>query len=816
MLDKNQIQDKRRSKLEQIEINLNQSKSANSFENDNLVHQIAKDEFKLLIDKRLEELKSSDNANLLKSRIHETISILGSRGSGKSSFLLSMVQYIKNTYKKEIYVLKVTDPTLFENRQHILITIIALIKDSVAECFKCDDKDESLRNEWRRSLQKLAEGLNLLDNIGTDPMKNDGWNDSKIILERGLDQALSGESLEGNFYKFIDSSLKVLDKEAILISFDDIDTDFEKGEKVLETLRKYFRYPKIISLVAGDFDLFTKIVRQKNWKQFDGLLKFDTDKTFEIKNNVDHLEDQYLLKVLPTRSRILIGNMYSLLNNYSFNFTLNDETRKYILRKPATDKEDDLFHQLNSQYFKIQPSHIKDNNNFLQALTLLPIRSVIQFIESFLTNQELSNNNDRYFIKQILSLFSSVLSKFNIESSELESNDNYIAALTNILIDLDQSDLISINESYRLKPIYLDEAKRTIMLLLNIMTNRTFSADRSKVFEYFIKTGLTREFILGPHYKIEIVSDYKEFVGLTEQETPVKMTRRYVGFISQKFTTVFSSGFIKTYKLQNKIDQKLVEKGQTLTRKDAEQELNSFNDQFLLNILFLNIKGINSDFGSIFPLIAIMSEFTQEITTDKNEFIKDQLRNYAQFRTFNSYKPNENAPDEDTSDEDTKEREEIKDQSDNLIEDISNWIDSITSEKSNTLPIHILAKIWTRFYYSLENIAKNTKNKSFGDYIQLCVAQFLNSWIVETMLYLHEEITLDNINTSDAILKRNYKKFKQLPQSENENFSAFTKSVLDFPLWKYYLSEDTCELLYGKADNNNFLEILKKIAITKK
>lgn len=818
-----------KGQVQQIEIDLNKSKSANYFQDDNLVQQIAKNEFISLINQRLKDIDSYKNNDLLNTRIHETITILGGRGSGKSSLLLSMVQYTKREYKEDIFVLKVTDPTLFENKQHILVTIIALIQSKVTNHFQCDDIDEPLRNEWRKSLLKLAEGLNLLDNIGTDPMKSDGWNDATIILEKGLNQALSGESLEDNFYKFIDKSLEVLKKKVILIAFDDIDTDFEKGEKVLETLRKYFRYPKIVTLVAGDMNLFTKIVRQKNWKQFDSLIKFDKDKTLDIKNNVDHLEDQYLLKVLPTRSRVLLEDIYTLLNNYSFVFNLKPtvegakkEVKKYSLQKEITSDENDLFQQLNSNYFKIQSNHIKDYNNFLQSLTQLPIRTVTQFIESFMLSQQ--QRDEEYFIKQILSLFSSTLSKFNIQPNTLQSNENLISTLTNILINLDQDEVISFNESYRLKPIYLNEAKRTIMFLLNIIANSNFESDRSKIFEYFVKIGLTRELILGFDYGKDDILAYKEFVGLQEQETPLKMTRRYCGFINENFTTYFHNGFIKTYKRKTGLPSELKEKPMVM-RSQIENASNSLKEHFLLNVLFLEIKDKSSYYGSIFPLIAIMSEFTQDISKDRKQFIEDQLRTYSQFRTFNAYKSNDISSNDNDLDEDNDtESEKLNNDLEDLITNIDNWIENILSSKCHSLPIHILSKIWTRFYYSLESIANSTKNKSFGDYIQLCVTQFLHSWIIETMLYLNQKIALRNISTSDRFFKQNYTKFLEVPESEQNKFYHFTRFVLEFPIWEFYLTEETNKKLFPKAEEaseennkkNNFIDTLKNIAITKK
>lgn len=54
-----------------------------------------------------------------------------------------------------------------------------------------------------------------------------------------------------------------------MIPFDDIDTDFKKGFEILEVLRKYITSGQIITILTGDLELYSKLVRKANWKCFD-------------------------------------------------------------------------------------------------------------------------------------------------------------------------------------------------------------------------------------------------------------------------------------------------------------------------------------------------------------------------------------------------------------------------------------------------------------------------------------------------------------------------------------------------------------------
>lgn len=780
-----------------ITIDLGDSKSSNKFKDENLVHQEAKRQFKSLLLSNINELVSQKK--------NETISILGKRGSGKSSFLLSILDDIKSDSEcSQICVLDIIDPTMFENRQHVLITIISIIKSKIDNIGISIEQDENYF-EWIKSLKQLAHGLQLLDGVGKHPIENESWNDPTIILEKGLNQAKAGFNLENSFHNFVENSLKLLKKNLFIIAFDDIDTDFGKGEKVLETIRKYLGSSKLITVIAGDIELFEKIIRQKKYKQFSPLLEKESNeyRIVEIHNQIDHLEEQYLLKVLPVRHRIQLDDIYSLLkkscmfhfisSKEEVGYTLLDQlnTDKASIKK--TDNSKDLFILLNERFFNISITFIKDYEMFIQALTRLPVRTIFQIVEAVILEKK--EQDFLYLRDKFLNIFSSTLSKYNFDV-RLISDQNFISYLTRKLLEFHLAGKLSIDQSYRCKPVYSDESERTLMLVTNILVNQVFKYNRANTFEYLTKTCLSRQLFLEGN-KTELKS-YFQFVGLTENEAPINSIHRFCSFIADSSNRSFlNHGFIKTHTLQKVVDKKnevQLRGYDQLAWESAESSLNTVKDKFLFNILFTQVKHKSQTqiYASIYPLIALMSELLQDISIDLETFIERHIKLHSQSKKFNSFSSTEDTKDEGYDDpeseldlDDTISEEDLK----SLTLELKRWVEFVRKESKTQLPVHILAKVWTRFYYSLDNIVR--KKKSIGEIIELCIIQFIHSWIVEASLHIGE-VTIDirnitsstNLSSSRNIFLNNY---KNIFNYKGQGLSSL-HVILKFPLWKYYLS----------------------------
>lgn len=248
-------------------------------------------------------------------RIHNAMLIEGGRGSGKTTFLLNALHRLNAAQKldkskesdiakvaEKLHVLPMIDPTLIETKENIIIVILSMIEAAIAHVTDDSGKMEKVR-------QSLAEGLGLLDGIGPDSAYGNEWEDANWVMSRGLHKAKKGRMFELKFGVYLETALAMLDKKAFVIAFDDVDTNFNHGHTILETIRKYLTSPRLVLLLSGDLDLYGRLLRRNIYGTFgEQVLKYDPEVIRDDKRNLGHavleLEEQYLLKIVPPQNRI--------------------------------------------------------------------------------------------------------------------------------------------------------------------------------------------------------------------------------------------------------------------------------------------------------------------------------------------------------------------------------------------------------------------------------------------------------------------------------------------------------------------------------
>lgn len=255
-------------------------------------------------------------------RPHESMLIQGGRGSGKTTFLLNALHDLANAKQgwaeklpPRLHVLPVIDPTLIETKEHIIIVIISLIEAALDDP-STDPRMDRQKVDLARS--EMAEGLGLLDGIGKSTPYGDEWEDPAWIMSRGLRKAAKGRTFEVKLQRYIDEALKVLNKKAFVLAFDDVDTNFQHGHSILETIRKYLASPQLIIMISGDLELYGRLVRRNIYDIFgEGVMKHDPEVIGEDKTglseSVQELEEQYLLKIVPPQNRIAMLPLSAIL-----------------------------------------------------------------------------------------------------------------------------------------------------------------------------------------------------------------------------------------------------------------------------------------------------------------------------------------------------------------------------------------------------------------------------------------------------------------------------------------------------------------------
>jgi hypothetical protein len=318
---------------------LNLAKSETGLVNDaeSLVQREGQQRLQRIIERQLlqiEDIESKGPHNAASSkrfelsypRPHNAILIEGGRGSGKTTFLLNVLDDLDHAKAdfsvvgKRVRVLPILDPTLIETKQNIIVVILSMIETAISHCADVDTGIENAR-------QNLAEGLSLLDGIGQASAYGAEWEDASWVMSRGLDKARKGHSFERKLNIYLEKALALLKVDAFVLAFDDVDTNFSHGFTILETIRKYLTSPRLILLLSGDLELYGRLLRRNIYRTFgERVLRHDIDileKTKpDVAGTVLELEEQYLLKVLPPQNRITMLPLGGLVERY--NIVLED------------------------------------------------------------------------------------------------------------------------------------------------------------------------------------------------------------------------------------------------------------------------------------------------------------------------------------------------------------------------------------------------------------------------------------------------------------------------------------------------------------
>lgn len=369
------------SEAKSIIIDLTQDLLAETIEVSQLIHRQSVERLVDLVSKAFPGNTSPQAAGNKPRSANQVFFIDGTRGAGKSTFLAAVSKALPQKIPS-LCALPVIDPTMIETGElHVLFSILFQVKAKVEENIKyCGswDKTEPNYESWRKTLKKLARGANLLNgHKSTNPM------DDLLSLEEGLESAQSGANLSALLKVFLTQSAGMLMQsagmlkvEGFIIAFDDVDTNFDIGWKVLELIRRYLQCPQLVVLITGDLQLYTHLVRRQQYKNFGNELhKRDKSRKREREEMVDHLEQQYLLKLFPLQNRIHLDPLSILLeanNGYSYKCLIETEKEPIKLELKA------VISTIIQCGLLIQQQPQKEI--FEDFLLAQPVRSVVQIL----------------------------------------------------------------------------------------------------------------------------------------------------------------------------------------------------------------------------------------------------------------------------------------------------------------------------------------------------------------------------------------------------------------------------------------------------
>lgn len=271
-------------------------------------------------------------------------SIFGRRGSGKTSAIFTLREFLKNDKNSQDLVLPVIIPEVIPEECDVMEWILAILEDEIEKIERRIESqpkpfidDDFFKNYKFIKNNKLRATFNDAKTVYFESRKMEHYNTDS--LSASIDRKKRKTQSTYEFAKKFSNFLKVLcktlkeDKEEeplLYIMFDDVDLTPKIVKELLSTIIKYLAYPNIIVIITADEQLFERVVYQNIIKEY-----YNSSMTLNnmyIENLWDEVNFSKNLKSFFDYNQKCNGeNIQSMTNSY-INKILPPSSRYYIHR----------------------------------------------------------------------------------------------------------------------------------------------------------------------------------------------------------------------------------------------------------------------------------------------------------------------------------------------------------------------------------------------------------------------------------------------------------------------------------------------------
>ena len=735
-------------------IDLDNSLYAHAFTSEQQIHQENLDKAMGIIQNQVKRLDLNEDADVFLSRIYRTIGVFGDRGSGKTSFMISLLNRCKNEMKK-VEVLRMIDPTLVEHKKPIVLCVIAMIQqkvETVLQQQECRGKGEAYvqRKKWDKLMERISRGIIAIDKVGKD-YDNSMWQDDAYVMRTGLAKVKDANAFEENIRAMINAALKILGKDAFLLAFDDIDVDVEQGWNVLESLRRYLSDTHIISIVSGNIKLYGTLVRYELGRN----LKMPQGSGRELMEN--ELESQYMLKLLNPSNRINLLSLAHLLQN---------ESNTVMVKAKGTEHElITLYRELLKDFGIVD---VSSQNTFVSFLVSMSLRSQIHFLKDACAEKRSTPP---------LNVFSSRLYASGIDIEALQGN---VQMINIALLDYLNAKA-NLPDCYLLMPTLPDKDVNSNFTALTFMECWYLKYSPYLAFDYLLRIGYVRNIVLPLENK-EMILNLCKYAGWSHSMSLKNNIGLSMAYVAGKELGSMKE-HISLYAMKEKAKKDLL----NALDKVLKEENNHFTRlmaMFPFVRLSHNKDNESRSYYSVIVLLAVIGELLK--CTNKEEMI-GRINDLKLFRSYQKPQEEDYYGEDDGIGRDDYGVETRQDEIVELAEKMCAWK---SEYKECHLPPYALGRMMTRLYTSLSKVAVD----NVGQMMNVMVANVLNSCLIEETRIRIPAADQGIINNSN--LRTDTRFFKDnLGKNDIVNKLPFTKWMMACPMLSCFLDEET----YGKV-----------------
>lgn len=246
--------------------------------------------------------------------LHEAILIAGARGSGKTTFILSLGEVLSKQSGGRIAALRPLDPTMVDGDTVFIAAVIANVLRHVEEFLRRDrgPKSEALQ----RSLERLSDGLLASSNAAWERSLLQAGS-SSAFAERLVTFARGGLRLREVFAEFLGAAADLCGATIFVQPIDDVDTAGPQAHTVLETVRRYLTNARVLPIITGDLIQFRQVLLAARLQEVEVLWKHDPVKGShgaDAVRGAEALADQYLLKLVRPERRFQLRSAREALS----------------------------------------------------------------------------------------------------------------------------------------------------------------------------------------------------------------------------------------------------------------------------------------------------------------------------------------------------------------------------------------------------------------------------------------------------------------------------------------------------------------------
>lgn len=445
-----------------------------------------------------EELHADEKRHYQYNFMYDNVfSILGKRGTGKTSVAFTLQKMIRERYGKSCcdVVLPLIIPEVIPENCTVLGWILAIVREEIGALEdRINELDKNYREEIPWNKCRYADGKRVQETLSArlDTLSQlffaGNYNPSnEVSYHRAVDNSVLQA---GDYYKFAKGIAELWDAwvariqylhrlekpdareeicPLIYFIFDDVDLAPEKIEELLSVIIKYLSHPNIIVLTTADESLFLEVIENRldknigrlpgEWRNYlanNRGSKYivwsslrDEEREEKDEENAEDLVKQtarmYLGKVLPTSTRYYLR---------LFNTAGQKETFRVETRINQEEHDENLGMSMADQVRLLIQDIRKENlHNFMES-----DMGIINFYLNFMGNTSRQISNVYIALKELIEN----LRKIVVYAAENVVDEDYL--MTKIYLNCRYFLCVAINANHDLAKVienvdsFVDEA----------------------------------------------------------------------------------------------------------------------------------------------------------------------------------------------------------------------------------------------------------------------------------------------------------------------------------------------------------------------